>query len=250
MVIMLANRENAIKKRAGVKPKWSKDNPHPKCVKDPEHWTYLGKPRCQGHNPLTGKQCSKTATCGGKYCAVHDRMAKGLTPPGNNKFDDAAPKVIMLLRQGYTMTTAAARCHIHPRVITDWRKRGKEEMAHGVEGKFAKFYNESEEARLYACSLVENALFSAAMNGNVSAMLRYLECRMPDIWNAKRVYEINVETKHRLDINTSFNVADMTDDELRKKVKEIAKAVDVSVGMNVDDARLDPIPVRAEISNG
>ena len=246
----MTNSSNVKKKRKVVKPKWSKDNPHPKHLEDPEHFTYLGKPRCQGRNPVTGKQCTRTATIKGEFCSTHTDVAELASKRNFQKFDQLAPKVVQLLRQGYTMTTAAARVGIQPRTITAWRKKGKEEFATGREGKFAKFWDESEQARIYACSLVENALFSAAMNGNVSAMIRYLECRMPDIWNAKRALEINVETRHRLDIDYHFDAKDLSDDELRAKIKEIAKAVEVSVGENVDDARLEPIEVKAlEVSN-
>lgn len=245
---MLANRTNAKLKRRKGEPKYSPSHPHPKHIREPERYTCTGLPRCQG-KCKDGGQCKRASIEGSKFCSVHTDLNRGLLPH-NSKFEENAPKIVMLLRQGYTMSTAAARCHIHPRVITDWRRRGRDEMAKGLDdGVYAKFYFETEEARLYACSLVENALFSAAVQGNVTAMLRYLECRLPDIWNAKRTYEISVETKHKLDINTNFNVKDMTDEELRRKVKEIAEAVDTSVGMNVDDARLEPIPVEATVTD-
>ena len=81
-------------------------------------------------------------------------------------------------------------------------------------------------------------------------MIRYLECRMPDVWNAKRVMEISVETKHKLDVNYQIDVKSLTDEQLRAKGKEIAEAVDVIVGKNVDQAELPPIPVQdAEVTD-
>ena len=254
---MTTNRQNrkagASKKKTEVKkqkPKYSKDNPHPKHIEDPEHFTYWGTPRCQGRNPRTGKQCTKSATVDGKFCAVHTDIEEAAAKGGYHKFDEVSSEIVALVRQGYTFTTASARVGLNPRTITEWRRRGKEEMARGEEGKFAKFWCDLEEARIFACSLVENALFSAAINGNVSAMIRYLECRMPDVWNAKRVMEISVETKHKLDVNWQVDVKSLTDEQLRAKVKEIAEAVDVTVGRNVDQAALPPIPVQAvEVSN-
>jgi len=236
------NKKPQLKKPRGGKSKWSKDNPHPDHIKDPEHVTYLGKPRCQGRNPHTGKQCTKTATINGEFCACHTDIDELVAKGGLHRFDECRDQVVALVRQGYTFTTAAARVGISPRVITDWRRMGKEEMASGKEDKYAKFWCDLEEARIFACSLVENALFGAALGGNVSAQIRWLECRMPEVWNAKRVMEISLETQHKLDINCNFNVEDMTDQQLRAKVKEIAQAVEVSVGSNVDDAVLPPIP--------
>lgn len=253
-MIMTTNRENrktkTSKKDSGSKkskPKYSKNNPHPKHIEDPEHWTYWGTPRCQGHNPRTGKQCTKGATVDGKYCAVHTNIEEAAAKGGYHKFDEKADQIVALVRQGYTFTTASARVGLNPRTITEWRRRGKEEMARGQEGKYAKFWCDLEEARIFACSLVENALFSAAINGNVSAMIRYLECRMPDVWNAKRVMEISVETKHKLDVNWQVDVKALTDEQLRAKVKEIAQAVEVTVGDHVDDAALPALPVAAEV---
>lgn len=256
-MIMTVNRQKkkvkASKKKPEAKkqkPRYTKDNPHPKHIEDPEHFTYWGTPRCQGRNPRTGKQCTKGATVDGKFCAVHTDIEEAAAKGGYHMFDEVSDKIIAFVRQGYTFTTASARVGLNPRTITEWRRRGKEEMARGQEGKYAKFWCELEEARIFACSLVENALFSAAINGNVSAMIRYLECRMPDVWNAKRVMEISVETKHKLDVNYQIDVKSLTDEQLRAKVKEIAEAVDVTVGKNVDQAALPPIPVQdAEVTD-
>lgn len=249
---MSSNRSNAkksVKGRKPVKSKWTKENPHPKHIEDPTHFTIWGTPRCQGRNPNTGKQCSKRATVDGVYCSVHTDNKEMLSKRGYHRFEEKSDKVVALVRQGYTFTTAAAKVGVQPATVTAWRRKGKEEMARGEEGAYAKFWMDLEEARIYACSLVENALFSAAVGGNVSAMIRYLECRMPEVWNAKRVMEINVEAKQQLDINYHMDVSGMSDSELRSKIKEIAKAVEVSVGDHVDDAVLpvlnvEPVEVR------
>ena len=39
----------------------------------------------------------------------------------------------------------------------------------------------------------------------------------------------------------------LTDEQLRSKVKEIAQAVEVTVGDHVDDAALPALPVAAEV---
>ena len=62
--------------------------------------------------------------------------------------------------------------------------------------------------------------------------------------------EISVETKHKLDVNYQIDVKSLTDEQLRAKVKEIAEAVDITVGKNVDQAALLPIPVQdAEVTD-
>ena len=51
-------------------------------------------------------------------------------------------------------------------------------------------------------------------------------------------------------MNYQIDVKSLTDEQLRAKVKEIAEAVDITVGKNVDQAALPPIPVQdAEVSN-
>lgn len=241
------------------KVKWTKTNPHPDHIKDPTAYTYRGKPRCQ-YIRDNGKQCAMEATIG-DFCATHcgaqERLArKELGDPrqSNYKFLRVKDDLVRALRQGYTISTAAVRCGVNARTVTDWRNRGKLDI---VEGKFdtdyAKFYEDTENARLYACSLVENALFSAAMNGNVSAMIRYLECRMPDVWNAKRVMEINTTNVHQLQVSTSIDVSGASDEQLRANIKKIAEVMCMTTDsvdvLRQQNALAEPIQVAAEVVN-
>lgn len=239
------------------KVKWTKTNPHPDFLKDPTAYTYQGKPRCQ-YIRSNGKQCAQAATIGdfcSMHCGAQERLARkemGDPRQSNYKFLRVKDDLVRALRQGYTISTAAVKCGVKARTVTDWRNRGKLDI---VEGKFdtdyAKFYEDSEDARLYACSLVENALFSAAMGGNVSAMIRYLECRMPDVWNAKRVMEINTNTTHQLQVSASIDVSGASDEQLRENIRKIAEAMCMttdSVGvLRTQTALNQPIPVDAEV---
>lgn len=241
------------------KVKWTKANPHPDHIKDSTAYTYRGKPRCQ-YIRDNGKQCAMEATIG-DFCATHcgaqERLARkeiGDPRQSNYKFLRVKDDLVRALRQGYTISTAAVRCGVKARTVTDWRNRGKLDIVEGhFDTDYAKFYEATEDARLYACSMVENALFSAAMNGNVSAMIRYLECRMPDVWNAKRVMEINTTNVHQLQVSTSIDVSGASDQQLRENIKKIAEAMcmttdSVSV-LQAQTSLGEPIPVEAEVVN-
>jgi len=228
------------KKTGGMETnKYSKTNPHPLHIEDPKHYTYLGRPRCQ-YTSHTTKQCHRTATIDGEYCSGHYDISKK-TAKGTGEFPRAKDLIVKYCREGYTIAAAAARVDVNPATVSLWRRLGKEAIAEGRVDEYSIFIEDLEQARLYACSSIEKALFTAAVQGNVSACIRYLECRMPDVWNAKRVVEMSGQVQQDMNIKVAHDLSSESDISLRSLVKQIASSVEIAVGEQMDNASLEDI---------
>lgn len=99
-----------------------------------------------------------------------------------NKFDDAKKEQYLdLLRQGHTRGLAASLVGIHRATVSIHMSKDK---------AFAKAVSEAESD---AVGKVENALFEAAVSGNVTAMQVYLYNRNPERWADRRNVRIGGE---------------------------------------------------------
>lgn len=218
---------------------YSKKNPHPKHIEDPKHYTYLGRPRCQ-HINRSGTQCHRTATVDAVYCSGHYPL-KDVTCKGTGDFPRAKDLIVKYCREGYTVAAASARCDINPATVSLWKRKGKEALAAGKPDEYSQFLEDLEMARLYACSSIEKSLYTEAIRGNVSACIRYLECRMPDVWNAKRVVEMTASVQQDMNLNVPIDLSGESDNSLRSIIKNIANAVDISIGKQLDAADLSEL---------
>lgn len=81
--------------------------------------------------------------------------------------------------QGLTLACIAAKMGITRTTLFEWRKKSVV-----ISDSFKK--GESQ-----AVDNVENALYSAAINGNITAQIFYLKNRRPDAWKDKRDTEIS-----------------------------------------------------------
>jgi hypothetical protein len=73
-----------------------------------------------------------------------------------------------------------------------------------------------KRGRSKGLAVVENALFQAAKNGNVTAMIFYLKNRAPDRWRDRREYHVSEEGKSASEYSTSDLVALVQDDTGKK----------------------------------
>ena len=92
-----------------------------------------------------------------------------------NKFDNIKKQeYLALLRQGHTRGLAASLVGIHRATVSIHMKKDK------------AFENAVSEAESDAIGKVENALFEAAISGNVTAIQVYLYNRNPERWADRR----------------------------------------------------------------
>ena len=132
-----------------------------------------------------------------------------------SKFSDVRKKAYLeKLTKGKRRGQAAKEVGISYPVI--W-KRMKED---------AEFAKEVDEAEMLANEEVENALYQAAVSGNVTACQVWLYNRAPDKWADKRQVESRrliagrVEHDH---VNVNFDFSGMSDDDLLIMTKMFAK---------------------------
>lgn len=98
-----------------------------------------------------------------------------MAPKGPYKFDaDRRAKYLNLLRNGIGRRMAAAGVGLHHTTILAYRKR------------YPQFDREISEAESFADERVVNALFQAALKGNVAACCSWLYSRCPDEWRDRR----------------------------------------------------------------
>src|SRR5712692_6464675 len=86
-------------------------------------------------------------------------------------------KYLQLLRKGGRREASARACGVSPDLIYLLKKED------------AEFAEEAEKAEMEANSLVENALFKAAIHGNVVACQVWLYNRAPDRWTDRRQFD-------------------------------------------------------------
>jgi len=101
-----------------------------------------------------------------------------------NKFDSIKKdEYLALLRQGHTRGLAASLVGIHRATVSTHMKK---------ENGFAEAVSEAESD---AIGKVENALFEAAMSGNVTAIQVYLYNRNPERWTDRRSVHLGARTR-------------------------------------------------------
>lgn len=208
--------------------KWSKANPHPDHIAEPSKYTIFGRPRCQDHR-RDGGQCAQKAVDGSDKCVFHSEVPEiNATRKRSHLFYESKDKIVRLVAEGYTVNAAAGKIGVYPTTVTTWQRKGREAIAKGdLDSEYAVFVADIEKNRVVACSNVENALYNAAISGNVSACIKYLSCRMPDVWNEKRVLEVQGDMTH--DVNLRKDFSGMTTDQIKKSMANIAREIDASL---------------------
>lgn len=86
---------------------------------------------------------------------------------------------LQLLREGNHRCTSARGVGVSPELVRLYRK------------KYKAFGAEEIAAEEEACGLVEDALFQAAISGNVTACQVFLYNRVPDRWQDKRNVQVS-----------------------------------------------------------
>lgn len=208
--------------------KWSKKNPHPDHLADPKSYTIFGAPRCQ-EKRRDGSQCAQKAIEGATTCTFHTEVPElSATRKRSHLFYESKDKIVKLVAEGYTVNASAGKIGVYPTTVTTWQRRGREAIAKGdLDSEYAVFVADIEKNRVVACSNVENALYNAAISGNVSACIKYLACRMPDVWNEKRVLEVQGDMTH--DVNIKRDFSGMTTEQIKKSLANIAREIDESL---------------------
>lgn len=97
--------------------------------------------------------------------------------------DWETPEALQQLEQwigeGLTLACIAEKMNISRNCLYEWRQKSVV-----ISDAFKKGENR-------AVDNVENALYSAAINGNITAQIFYLKNRRPDAWKDKRDTEIS-----------------------------------------------------------
>lgn len=93
--------------------------------------------------------------------------------------EEGLAKIEAWAGEGLTKAEIAHNCGVSRNAFCEWRKKSP-----CIEGAIKR----GEEA---AIDLVENALFSAACSGNITAQIFFLKNRRPDLWKDKRDTEIS-----------------------------------------------------------
>ena len=111
--------------------------------------------------------------------SIHVKKNKGKSGKAGevhrNKFDSIKKdEYLELLRQGHTRGLAASLVSIHRATVSIHMKKDKE------------FAGAVSEAESDAIGKVENALFQAAISGNVTEQQVYLYNRNPERWTDRR----------------------------------------------------------------
>lgn len=131
------------------------------------------------------------------------------------KIDALGDAVIGFIEAGHTQRAAAALTGIPPERISDWLAKGQSDIADGkLSTPYAKFVTRMAQAKGRAQSKVENALYAAAIRGNVTAMLAWLRARATKDWSEKQT--IRVEGQ----VGVTQSLEASSDSELRQMVAE------------------------------
>jgi hypothetical protein len=101
-----------------------------------------------------------------------------------SSFDQAAPKIILCLRNGNTYECAAGVARISYGTLNAWKKQGEEDLANGLETKFSKFLNDVHEAER-ACEEEVLGYWKKEMPGNWQAAKDFLARRHHKEWGSK-----------------------------------------------------------------
>lgn len=92
--------------------------------------------------------------------------------------DEKLQQLEQWIGDGLTLACIAEKMNISRNCLYEWRQKSSV-----ISDAFKKGENR-------AVDNVENALYSAAMNGNITAQIFFLKNRRPDAWKDKRDTEI------------------------------------------------------------
>lgn len=95
--------------------------------------------------------------------------------------------------EGLTLACIAEKMGITRTTLFEWRKKSPV-----ITASFKKGENRAVEN-------VENALYSAAINGNITAQIFFLKNKRPDAWKDKRENEISGNGEMRLSWRSAKN---------------------------------------------
>lgn len=110
-----------------------------------------------------------------------------LANPGGrpSEFDQAAPKIIALIRKGNTYECASGCARVTYHSFNNWMKQGEKDLKQGkCDSKFFKFFNDVKQAETDA----ENEVlqhWKDCIPGNWQAAKEFLARRNPDSWAAR-----------------------------------------------------------------
>lgn len=135
------------------------------------------------------------------------------------KFDSASDAIVGFLEQGHTRNAASALAGVSKSSVQDWFNLGKADIAAGkMSTKYARFVTEATAAMGRAQGAVENALYAAAVRGNVGACVAWLRQRAPDDWSDTQRVVISGS------VGVSETFTETPDEELRGIVKDSLEA--------------------------
>jgi len=127
--------------------------------------------------------------------------------PHREKFDAARREIFLdLLRKGIRRTQACKKAGISRPTFNKYMNNNK------------KFAAEVAQAETDANELVEQAMFSSALKGNVTAQQVWLYNRDPDRWSDKRNSQLDIQ-KFEFEVG-EFKKALEELDALKAKVKQ------------------------------
>jgi len=98
------------------------------------------------------------------------------TPPE----EELIAQVSELLEAGATFATALTACGVHRNLGYQWLRRGRADEDR--KSPFARFASAVDKIRGKILAQVENAVVSAALDGDVQAQKFYLQARAPKQW--------------------------------------------------------------------
>lgn len=114
---------------------------------------------------------------------------------------------IQLLKMGNTLTMAAKGIGVAPDTVLDERKRDK------------RFDERVKDARYnYQVTLVEDALYTAAMGGNVTAQIFFLKNRAPDRWGDRVDFSGGMKVEQEISLSKDPRLRQLAEEVYRKYV--------------------------------
>ena len=135
--------------------------------------------------------------------------------PYREKFDAARREIFLdLLRKGVRRTQACKKAGISRPTFNKYMNNNK------------KFAAEVAQAETDANELVEQAMFSSALKGNVTAQQVWLYNRDPEHWQDKRNIAIGGDKNNPIEINLS---GDELNAEIKRLVDIASKAITPAV---------------------
>jgi len=131
--------------------------------------------------------------------------------PHREKFDAARREIFLdLLRKGVRRTQACKKAGISRPTFNKYMNNNK------------KFAAEVAQAETDANELVEQAMFSSALKGNVTAQQVWLYNRDPEHWQDKRNIAIGGDKNNPIEMNLS---GDELNAEIKRLVDIASKAI-------------------------